>query len=880
MIFFQQGGGGFSVHPQPWAQSVCDSRNGREHKMTDRNEHFSGEPGRNQPFAPADPVRKIYFQVKRWLRSCRFYFADSHYRALVHSGLFDTRYYLANDPGLDPRYVDPRIHYLEAGWREGRKPNPLFDSAYYREINPAAPAGDPLLHYIEKGWREGADPPPLFFSVWYAAEYPESVRRGSTPLGHYLRIGWRLGNRPNPHTDFSGYLAAHPELAAQDINPLTHFLDGGYRTDPGPLPFFDEVWYLEDNPSAAGMAITPLLHYLRYGVREGRFPNRFFDPQYYLACHPEAGPSGLTAFLHFNGVGYRLDNRPWPLFDPGYYARTYPEYAETHAHPLLHYQEQGTGRQYYPCAEVAELAEKPLISVITPVYNTDALLLRRCIHSVLYQAYPHWELCLVDDGSDRPHVRQILEEYAARDPRIRVRFLKHNRGIAEASNAAAAMAGGDYLGFLDHDDELTLDALYEAARVVNDQGAEVIYTDEDLVNLESRRLDNFFKPDYNPELLLTHNYITHFLVARRELFLQTGGFSPEFEGAQDYDLALKLTELTGSIVHIPRPLYHWRASDTSTSVNHARKAYADGSGRRAVEAALCRRGIAARVEPGEWKFFYRVRRMLPERPLVTLVVRLSGDGEGPEEWLDRMAPHLCYEPLAISLATKGTPGRGVERPGVRIHAAADDDSPAAIYNRIARQSTGRHLLFVDPEFVPRDEAWISALLEFSEDRATGAVTGRIESDWKPGEPSGAGEAMTWDRFRSFFLYASRDANNVFCEQNVLAVPIGLCMVKRELYDRAGGFDEVRFPRFFFDIDFCLRLREMGLRNVYTPVCSGERLKTNRDMVGNGAGEKEFNDFRTKWRDLLRRGDPYYNPGRVLAERGLSRGQWLDWYAGE
>jgi O-antigen biosynthesis protein len=847
--------------------------------MTDRRENFSGGTGRNLPFAPRGPVRNIYFRAKRWLRSCRFYLADPHYRALVHSGLFSTRYYLANDPGLDPRYVDPLIHYLEEGLREGRKPNPLFDSGYYREMNPECGDTDPLLHYVEKGWREGADPTPLFFSDWYAKEYPESVRRGKNPLRHYLRSGWRKGRKPNPYTDFTGYLAAHPELAEQGTNPLAHFIDGGYRIDSGPLPFFDEAWYLEDNPSAARLAMTPLAHYLQYGVREGRTPNRFFDPRYYLACHPEAGPSGLTGFLHFNGVGCRLDYRPGPLFDPGYYARTYPEYASTHSHPLLHYQEQGIARQYYPCAEVAELAEKPLISVITPVYNTDDLLLRRCIHSVLYQAYPRWELCLVDDGSDRPHVRRTLEEYAARDPRIKVRFLNHNRGIAEASNAAAAMAAGDYLGFLDHDDELTLDALYEIARAVNDRDADIVYTDEDLVNLESRRQDGFFKPDYNPELLLTHNYITHFLVARRELFVQAGGFSAEFEGAQDYDLALKLTELTANIVHIPRPLYHWRASDTSTSINHAQKAYADAAGRRALEAALHRRGIEARVEPGEWKFYYRVRRMLPQRPPVTLVVRLSGNGEGPAEWLGRMAPYLRYEPLDISLVTDDTPGCEGERPGVWIHAAADGDSPAGVYNRIARQSRGRHLLFVDPGFAPRDEAWISVLLEFSEDRATGAVTGSIENDRKPGEPSGTGEAMTWDRFRSFFLYASRDGNNVFCEQNVLAVPIGLCMVKRELFNRAAGFDEVLFPRFFFDIDFCLRLHGMGLHNVYTPVCSGERLKTNRDMGMDGAGEKEFAGFRKKWREVLRRGDPYYNPGRVLAERGMSREQWLDWYAG-
>ncbi len=817
---------------------------------------------------PEDPgrfVRKVYFRVKRWWRTCRFYLTDPHYRTLARSGLFDGRYYADRDPGLDPRSIDPLIHYLEAGWREGRKPNPLFDSAYYREANPAGVDGDPLLHYIEKGWRAGADPTPLFFSAWYAGEYPESVRRGRTPLRHYLRSGWREGKKPNPYTDFSGYLAAHPDLKKRGINPLAHFLDGGYRTDPGPLPFFDEAWYLEDNPAAAGLAMTPLAHYLQYGVREGRRPNRFFDPQYYLACHPEAGPSELTAFLHFNGIGRRLGHRPNPLFDPEYYARACPVHAETHAHPLLHYQEEGVARRCYPCAEVAELAEKPLISVITPVYN--------------YQAYPHWELCLADDGSDRPHVRAILEEYAARDPRIRVRFLEHNMGIAGASNAAVELAAGDYLGFLDHDDELSLDALYEVARAINDQGAEVVYTDEDLINLESRRLDSFFKPDYNPELLLTHNYITHFLVAGRDLFTAAGGFVGEYEGAQDYDLALKLTELTGSIVHIPKPLYHWRASDTSTSINHSRKTYADAAGRRALEAALGRRGIKARVEPGEWKFFYRVRRVLTGKPAVTLIVMMPGNGGSPARWLERMVPRLGCEVLDVRLVTVGPPERqGKAPPGVVIQTVPGEMSPAAVLNRVGLESGASHLLFAAPDFVPRDSDWISVLLEISADRAMGAVTGRIENVGMPAHGFGTGGAMTWDRFRSFFLYASRDSNNAYCGQDVLAVPIDLCMVRRELFERAGGFDEVLFPRFFFDIDFCLRLHEMGLRNVYTPLCRGERLPIDRDAP-TGGGEQEFIGFKSKWRDLLRRGDPYYNPGRVLAESGMSREQWLEWYAG-
>lgn len=829
-------------------------------------------------------MKGLYFRAKRWYRTCRSYLTDPHYRAIARSGLFDRLYYLENDPGLDPRYTDPLIHYLEAGWQEGRKPNGLFDSPFYRELNPQCAASDPLLHYIKQGWRAGADPTPLFFTSWYARHYPESTRRGSTPLGHYLRRGWQKGCRPNPYLDLGRYLESRPELRAGRGNPLAHYVEQGYRDRTGPLPFFDAGFYLEDNPAAGKLAMSPLAHYLQYGVREGRAPNRFFDAAYYLEQHPEAGPSPLTAFLHFNSIGREQGLRPNRLFDPAWYGRVYPEFAKTHPHALLHYQEQGICRGNYPCAEVAELQEKPVISVVTPVFNTDELLLRRCIHSVLFQAYPHWELCLADDGSDRPHVRRLLAEYAAFDPRIRVRFLEKNQGIAAASNSAAALASGGFLAFLDHDDELTLDALYEVARAVNEHGADLLYTDEDLINLESRHLDSFFKPDYNPELLLTHNYITHLLVTSRALYLHCGGFSSTYEGAQDFDLVLKLTEQAQRIVHIPKMLYHWRASATSTSVNHTQKTYADASGRKALEAALARRGTTATVEQGQWRFYYRVRRALADRPSVSILVRLA-EKETAEEWYGRIAGFLAHEPLDIHCLVPGdspdsaNPGRDRFRHPVHCHAVSHRNKPAALYNSIARGCSGRYLLFVASGFVPDDSGWLRFLLEMAQDNGAGAVTGFMASEENgEGRPEIA-ENMSWRAYRRFFLEASRDLNNIYCEQNVLAVPIDLCLVRKELFDQVGGFAEELFPQVFFDLDFSLQLRRAGYANVYTPRCRGRLAAESGTTVSSEAAAKELAAFQDKWRTVLKNGDPYYNPGKIVAERKISREQWLEWYAG-
>ncbi|MHB8788713.1 MAG: glycosyltransferase family 2 protein [Desulfobulbaceae bacterium] len=849
--------------------------------MTGIRKNISGQQHDPRPFVPGSPIQKLYFRAKRWYRTCRSFLADPHYRTLARSGLFDVRYYLANDPGLDSRYIDPLIHYLEAGWREGRKPNPLFDSSWYRELQPQCAESDPLRHYIEQGWREGADPTPLFFTTWYAGQYPQSTRRGATPLRHYLRTGWQQGCRPNPFTDLGPYLEAHPELRGGGAHPLAHYVEQGFRDQAGPLPFFDADYYLEDNPAAAGLAMSPLAHYLQYGVREGRAPNRFFAGAYYLDHHPEAGPSELTAFLHFTSIGQAEGFRPNPLFDPAWYGRAYPDFAKTHTSGLLHYQEKGIFSGNFPCAEVADLPAKPVISVVTPVYNTDEALLRRCIHSVLFQAYPCWELCLADDGSDRPHVRQLLEEYAARDPRIKIHFLERNQGIAGASNGAAALAGGDYLAFLDHDDELTPDALYEVARAVNDHAADLLYSDEDLINLESRHLDSFFKPDYNPELLLTHNYITHLLVAGRELYSHSGGFSSEYEGAQDFDLVLKLSEKARRIVHIPKVLYHWRASATSTSVNHSQKTYADASGRKALEAALARREITATVEQGQWRFYYRVRRVLAETESVSLLVRLA-EGESAARWYERIAGFLGHEVLDIHCLAAGDAPEGADngfRHQVHCHGGCDLGGPAAQYNGIARQCRGRYLLFVAPGFVPDGRDWLHFLLEMAQDQAAGAVTGLLESsENQEGRPE-ITENMSWRQYRHFFLEGSRDLNNIYCEQNVLAVPVDLCLVRKDLFDLVGGFAEELFPQVMYDLDFSLKLREHGYANVYTPCCRGRLARDSGTTISDEAAAREMAAFRVKWSMVLKNGDPYYNPGKILADRKISREKWLQWYAG-
>lgn len=258
--------------------------------------------------------------------------------------------------------------------------------------------------------------------------------------------------------------------------------------------------------------------------------------------------------------------------------------------------------------EAEELSKRgPLISVLVPAYETPPLFLRQMIESVLRQSYTNLELCIAD-GSSSDQVKRIAEEYAGKDPRLHYQKLGRNLGISENTNAALAMAEGDYVGLLDHDDLLLPGALYEVAKVLCKTGADAVYTDEDKVNMDlTRHFQPHFKPDFNSEYLLSNNYICHFFVVKRQTAQRAGGFREEFDGAQDYDFILRCTEQADRVLHIPRVLYSWRCHESSTAANPESKLYAYEAGKRAVAAHLTRMGIRGEVENTSNYGFHRIR---------------------------------------------------------------------------------------------------------------------------------------------------------------------------------------------------------------------------------------------------------------------------------
>ena len=524
-------------------------------------------------------------------------------------------------------------------------------------------------------------------------------------------------------------------------------------------------------------------------------------------------------------------------------------------------------------AEVEQLAYRPLISVLMPVWNTPERFLRRVIESVQEQAYPDWELCIADDASSAPHVRTVLEELSRRDPRIKVTFRATNGHISEASNSALELCSGEFVALLDHDDELPPHALYWVARALNDDPAlEVIYTDEDKMDAGGRRFGHYFKPDWNPELLLGQNMVSHLGVYRTGTVRRVGGFRKGYEGCQDWDLALRITETVAldRIHHIPKVLYHWRTLEGSTAIEPEQKSYVVEAARRTVQECLVRRGVAASVELA-FGSFLRVRYALPEPPPRVSVISVAAN----DVQLEAVRQQTAYPDVEWIVAVAGAPNRPVPdepgRDGVRVVRVGGAPSRTALMNAAAKQASGVVLCFVDPGLSPLDPGWLEELCARALQPGTGAVGTLVFASAStirhagivlglgPQRVAGYAYAGGW---RQTPGYAGRAA----LAQNISAVS-GACMaVRAEAFAAVDGFDSAAFPDALADVDFCLRLADRGLRNVWTPFAEVALPggPYTIEVAADGTDASAVAELRARWGAVLEN-DPCFNPNLSLDE---------------
>ena len=527
-------------------------------------------------------------------------------------------------------------------------------------------------------------------------------------------------------------------------------------------------------------------------------------------------------------------------------------------------------------AEIRGWLSKPVISVITPVYNVRADFLRQCIESVRAQYYPFWEMCLCDDGSTSGETIEALESYRGTDPRIKIVRLEKNQGIATASNRAAEFSTGEYLAMLDNDDELAPDALYEAAKAIQAHpDIDLLYTDEDKIDGRGEFVDHYFKPDWSPEHLLSVMYLLHLLVVRKDLFFSVGQFRPEYSGAQDYDVALRVSAEAAAIHHVPKILYHWRKAEGSAADLVFAKPEALDAGGRALEDYVRRNGMDATVEDGLLEGTFRVRYRIPGQPLASLLIMASNNratvtGRGNIDLLENFVKSIAgktdYPNYEIVVVDDGNLSESTRKAlaGIpyRLESFTLPNRPfnfAKKANFAFRQARGRHIVLLNDDMEVISGEWLTAMMEFVQQDEIGAVGAKLLLADDRIQHAGVVLGVNNGAAHAFHEYPAESIGyNAFTHliRNYSAVSAACMATRIEVIEKAGGFDE-RFATDFNDLDFCLRVIRNGYRIVFTPYAELYHFE-GTSIRRKKQDPEEVALFLSRWAEEIGN-DPYYNP---------------------
>lgn len=528
--------------------------------------------------------------------------------------------------------------------------------------------------------------------------------------------------------------------------------------------------------------------------------------------------------------------------------------------------------------ERPDLPRTVKFSVLVPLYNTPEAFLREMIGSVQKQTYPNWELCLAD-GSDADHddVGRVCRELAARDERIVYKKLDHNGGISENTNACIDMATGDYVALFDHDDLLHPSALYENAKVIQEQGADFVYSDEAVFLSPdvTHMVGVHFKPDFSPESLYSNNYICHLSVFRRTLLEQTGGFRREYDGSQDHDLILRLTNAAQKVVHIPKVLYLWRSHPASVASDIGAKTYAIEAGRNAVRDFLAtRRDMNVTVESTPaYPTMYHVRFPVNRSHPVDVILDWTGrDRAQMADCLERLMGASAYPNMGYVIVAAEAPADGERaRFPEAVWIVSDAPGRAARLNAAVRAATGDMIAFLEPDLNCDALGWVDEMAMLAGQDDIGAVGGKIYFADQILRQGGLILGLGKNRLvgRSHFCVA-RDNSGYFGQLaivgDVSAVSAECMMVARSRFEAVGGFDEA-YGDALYDVDLCLKLSRAGCRNVFTPFATFTGGFSKQYRLDYGAESEGYPAasarLRERWPDALGRPDPYYNPNLTL-----------------
>lgn len=547
---------------------------------------------------------------------------------------------------------------------------------------------------------------------------------------------------------------------------------------------------------------------------------------------------------------------------------------------------------YVPDQETLEAQKKhkfdyrPLISIAVPAYQTPVEFLKQMIESLISQTYPEWELCIANASPDNEEMQRVLADYSAKDSRVRFCNLKENLGIAENTNRAFSMAKGEFMGLLDHDDLLAPNALYEIVQALQDHPqADALYTDEDKVTTE---LDEHFqphlKPDFNLDLLRSNNYICHFFVVRRSIVEKAGGFRKEFDGAQDYDFIFRCTENAREVLHVPEILYHWRTHKASTADNPASKMYAFEAGKRAIEANLERTETKGVVSHTQDLGFYRVKYPVQGKPLVSVIIPNKDEKETLQTCMEMLNSNTSYQNFEIIIIENNSTTDEIFRyykelskdPRIHLLRWGKEFNYSAINNFGVAHAKGEYLLFLNNDIKSINPDWMEELLGVCQRPEVGGVGAKLIYPDNTIQHAGCVVGMGGIAGHMFVdMPADRTGylHKASLLQDMSAVTAACLMMKKEVFEEAGGFTE-ELAVAFNDVDLCLKVRKNNHLIVYDPYAKLYHMESKTRGAENSKEkvrrfQTEIEYMRCHWLDILKNGDPYYNKNLSLTKWNYS-----------
>ena len=519
----------------------------------------------------------------------------------------------------------------------------------------------------------------------------------------------------------------------------------------------------------------------------------------------------------------------------------------------------------------------PKISILVPTYRTPVPLLKEMIESVKNQSYANWELCIADGTMEEGEVKSVLEEYVRKDERIKVRYLEKNEGISGNTNKALELATGDFIGLLDHDDMLELDALFEVVKELQDLSVDMVYTDEDKMSEDSSKfMDPHFKSDFNVDLLRSHNYITHFLVIKKSLIDEVGAFDSQFDGSQDYDLVLRCSEKAKNIKHVAKILYHWRMCEGSTADNPESKLYCYEAGRAALEAHLKRLGIKGQVMfagKNLWGL-YHVKYEVENKPLVSIVIANKDHVKDLDKAITSIQKKSTYRNIAFVIvennSTKSKTFQYYEKiqekySNVKVVYWENEFNYSLINNFGVSQANGEYILLLNNDTALITPTAIEEMLGICTREDVGVVGAKLS--YKDKTIQHAGVVIGFGGYAGHVFhglprydlgYMMRPRIN--CDYS--AVTAACLMTKKSVYDSVGGLTE-EFVVAGNDVDYCLKVREKGLLVVYSAFSEWYHFESKSRGYEDTPEKKarfdgEVKKFQKRWGKILEEGDPYYN----------------------